>query len=179
MCVVCVPQPCWHVDLMSSSVAMDPVSTAPNSVIKFTIVQTTAMKLAASTVSIRLIRCKPVSQSFSLRYAGMCFFHTNVVVYRFISHIVMQRAMAMQSVCNSPASCIFKFHCVVWFTVKKNLSNTTNEIQRGLTTKWHRWLQLAAPVKSLKNCLKKFISNYKSNKDKEEWKCKRPQCQSI
>lgn len=51
MSLVCVPQLCSHVDLMSSSVVTDPASMAPNSVIKFMTVQTTAMKRAVSTVS--------------------------------------------------------------------------------------------------------------------------------
>lgn len=48
--VPCVPQPCWHVDLMSSSVETDPASTAQNSVIKFTTVRTTATRPGVSTV---------------------------------------------------------------------------------------------------------------------------------
>lgn len=56
MCVVCVPQPCLYVSPMSSSAEMDPVFTAPNSVIKCTTVLITVMKLAVSMVSVTLVQ---------------------------------------------------------------------------------------------------------------------------
>lgn len=51
-----------HADLMSSSVVMAPAFMAPNSVIKFTTVQTTVTRPAVSTVSVALAQRKADKQ---------------------------------------------------------------------------------------------------------------------